>query len=386
LVAEKNYFKIFAEITNEFIFILNEQGIIRFVNNYGCKILNKEPSEIKGKHFFEIVSNNSKETSINAFQKILTTQSDVTVNLQLVSSFGKEFDFSFNMHPIIENKKPYEIIGVGTNITTKTNNQKKIEELNAKLTEAYRLNSIERDRAEEQINILNELNRLKNEFISNVSHELRTPLASIIGFSETIAEDKKLTIKKVKEFNEIILTESKRLAKLINDVLDFSELEHNKKQLTKNSVNIISLLKNIIKHFEKKFETKKITFTGNLPESEVIIYADEKRLSKAINYLISNAIKFTQTNGRITLTVKEFLKEIEIVISDTGIGIPEEHIPFLFDKFSKANQKGYKLPGTGFSLLAVKQIIDLHKGLIRVKSKINKGTSFIIKLPKYKFE
>jgi len=233
---------------------------------------------------------------------------------------------------------------------------------------------------------LSELNTLKNEFISNVSHELRTPLASIIGFSETIADDKKLTIEKVKEFNEIILTESKRLAKLINDVLDFSELENESKQLNKNSVDIIQLLNKNIETLKPKYEAKNIILTGKLPESEIIIFADENRIYKAINYLLSNAIKFTGINGRITVRVKEFLKEVEIIISDTGVGIPEEDIPFLFDKFSKINKKGHKLPGAGFGLITVKQIIDLHKGLIRVKSELNKGTSFIIKLPKYKFE
>jgi two-component system phosphate regulon sensor histidine kinase PhoR len=290
------------------------------------------------------------------------------------------------MRPILENEKLTGIIGVGTNITDKNSNKKKIEELRTKLTEAYRINSIERDRAQQQINILSELNTLKNEFISNVSHELRTPLASIIGFSETIAEDKKLTIDKVKEFNEIILTESKRLAKLINDVLDFSELENEKKQLSKNSVDIIKLLNQNLAELKEKYEAKQIVLTSKLPESEVIIYADKERINKAINYLLSNAVKFTKNNGRITVQVKEFLKEIEIIISDTGIGIPKENIPFLFDKFSKINKKGHKLPGAGFGLITVKQIIDLHKGLIRVKSEINKGTSFIIKLPKYKFE
>lgn len=306
--------------------------------------------------------------------------------MEIVPKFGPEQLFSFILHPIVKDEKLTGIISVGTNITGNNLNKKKIEELNAKLTEAYRINSIERDRAEQQISILSELNKLKNEFISNVSHELRTPLASIIGFSETIAEDKKLTIEKVKEFNEIILTESKRLAKLINDILDFSELENEKKQLTKEPVDIIKLLKENINGFEQKYKKKNILFTSKFPESEIIIYADKNRICKAINYLITNAIKFTGINGRITVQVKEFLKEVEIVISDTGIGIPKENIPFLFDKFSKINKKGHKLPGAGFGLVTIKQIIDLHKGLIRVKSEVNKGTSFIIKLPKYKFE
>ena len=116
-----------------------------------------------------------------------------------------------------------------------------------------------------------------------------------------------------------------------------------------------------------------------------MIYADEERIKKVISYILSNALKFTKENGRITIVVQEFLKEVEIVISDTGIGIPEQNIPLLFDKFSKVKRTGFNLTGAGFGLVTVKQIIDLHKGLIRVKSEVNKGTSFIIRLPKYSF-
>ena len=102
-------------------------------------------------------------------------------------------------------------------------------------------------------------------------------------------------------------------------------------------------------------------------------------------YILSNAVKFTNSNGRITVVVQEFLNEVEIVISDTGIGIPEQKIPLLFDKFSKIKRAGQTLSGAGFGLVTVKQIIDLHKGLIRVKSEVNKGTSFIIRLPKFNY-
>ena len=109
-------------------------------------------------------------------------------------------------------------------------------------------------------------------------------------------------------------------------------------------------------------------------------------MEKALSYIISNAIKFTNENGRITIMAQEFLKEVEVVITDTGVGISEQKLPILFDKFSKVNRVGkINLPGAGFGLVTVKQIIDLHKGLIRVKSEVDKGTSFIIRLPKYSF-
>ena len=99
---------------------------------------------------------------------------------------------------------------------------------------------------------------------------------------------------------------------------------------------------------------------------------------------MSNACKFTNDEGRITVLSNEFLKEVEIVISDTGVGIDEQKLPSLFDKFNKIKRSGTNnLSGAGFGLVTVKQIIDLHKGLIKVKSEVDKGTSFIIRLPKY---
>lgn len=97
---------------------------------------------------------------------------------------------------------------------------------------------------------------------------------------------------------------------------------------------------------------------------------------------MSNAVKFTNKGGRISLLARDFLKEVEIIVSDTGIGIPKEDIPKLFQKFSKVGRTGTQIPGAGFGLAAVKQIIDLHGGLVKVKSELDKGSTFIIKLPK----
>ncbi len=384
-LANQDYFHLFAKVSNEIIFVLDKQGVFTFFNNLGKKELGYNSEEIIGKHFFEIVSEESKVNIINSFQEIISDKNEVNFKTSLLSKMGNEKLYNVTLVPSLLDEKLDSLIGVAQNISSKNKVEKTIEELKAKLTEANRLNAIEKDRALQQINVLSELNNLKNEFISNVSHELRTPLASIIGFSETIAEDKNLTLESTAEFNEVILSESKRLAKLINDVLDFSDLESKKQELKLNSYNIIDLVKSCIKKIENDCKEKNLTLTEKIPESEIILNVDKERLTKAFNHLLANAVKFTKESGRITVIVKEFLKEVEIVISDTGVGIPEEKKPLLFNKFSKISKVGNNLPGAGFGLVSVKQIIDLHKGLINVKSEVNKGTSFIIKLPKFSF-
>jgi signal transduction histidine kinase len=242
--------------------------------------------------------------------------------------------------------------------------------------------SIEQDRAKQQITVLEELNRLKNEFISNVSHELRTPLASIVGFAETIVSDEDLPREMIEEFSNIILSEGKRLAKLINDILDFSNLETEKDTLEKTEFDIILVLKNLAKKWSKSAEEEGLTFSTEIPEAEIKIRADKERISNAISNLLSNAVKFTNKGGRVTLLARDFLKEVEIIVSDTGIGIPKEDIPKLFQKFSKVGRTGTQIPGAGFGLAMVKQIVDLHDGLVKVSSELNKGSTFIVKLPK----
>ena len=385
LLANKSHFHLLTEASGEFIFTLNEEGSLTFINKYGCETLKYSSDEIIGKHFFELITDGYKSKVAEAFQNIIKEKKTISFDAEIIPKVSIEVLFNIRLTPILENGTMVQLLGVASNISAENKERTRSTKLLEKLKEANRINSIERDRAKQQISILSELNDLKNEFISNVSHELRTPLASIIGFSETIVDDKDLTVERAKEFTDVILTESKRLAKLINDVLDFSELENEKQQLEKSSVNIIEILKESKEKISGECLDKSITLTSNLPESEIIIFADKNRISKAINYLLSNALKFTNNNGRITLRAQEFLKEVEIVVSDTGVGISEQKLPLLFDKFSKVKRVGNNLPGAGFGLVTVKQIIDLHKGLIRVKSEVDKGTSFVIKLPKYSF-
>jgi PAS domain S-box-containing protein len=386
ITINNDYYSLLSENTNELVFILDKYGQFKTTNRLFEEKLKFGSDELLGKHFFEIITEKFKVKAGKAFQQLISDQIESEFRSEIIPKIGLEQLYEIKLIPILVDSELNEVLGIGININEITEQKKKNIELHEKLKEANRINAIERDRANQQISVLSELNNLKNEFISNVSHELRTPLASIIGFSETILEDNNIDVEKSKEFNNIILNESKRLAKLIDDVLDFSELESEKRTLQKSRVDIISMLKEIIDEYKEECRVKNITLTNNLPESSIEIYADHDRIYKALSYIMSNAYKFTNEEGRITVLSNEFLKEVEIIISDTGVGIDEQKLPLLFNKFSKIkHSENNDLPGAGFGLVTVKQIIDLHKGLIKVKSEVNKGTSFIIRLPKYSY-
>lgn len=375
-------FETTVEITNHFFFMLDNNGHFNFINEVGAVTLGYLKEELMGKHFFEFVDDESKADVALALQQILETDNKVFFNIKIVDRFTNKIEFEFTAKSIKENGKVLGMICIGEDITNKVKSENKIKELNTKLLELNRLISIEKDRAKHQITVLEELNRLKNDFISNVSHELRTPLASIVGFAETIVSDKELPVEMIYEFSAIILEEGKRLAKLINDVLDFSRLEGGNETLNKQKFDLVQVVLDLVDSYSKIAETNNLKINKQIPDAEIIINGDKERVTKVFANLLSNGIKFTKAGGLVTVVIQDFLKEVEVIVSDTGIGIAKEDLPKVFQKFSKINRPGLQLPGAGLGLSVVKQIIELHKGLIRIESELNKGTSFIIRLPK----
>lgn len=382
LASSEAKFKQLIETADDLIFSLNKNGYFQSINKSGSNSLGYSIEEIIDKHFLEFIDDDSKADIAIVFQNLLTQETVTTFETTFVERYGSKVVFEIQASPMIEDDKISGLIGIGRDITRRRQDETKLKELNTKLIEANRIISIERDRAKHQITVLEELNKLKNEFISNVSHELRTPLASIVGFAETISSDSELPPETVNEFTNIILTEGKRLARLVNEILDFSKLEAGEEVLNLTSFNFIKMVKDLAESFVEQAETKNISINAEIPDADIVIYADKERLQKAFSNIILNGIKFTEKGGRVSILIQDFLKEVEVIFSDTGIGIPQEKISDLFQKFSKVNRPGAQIPGAGFGLVTVKQIIDLHKGLIQVKSEVNKGTSFIIRLPK----
>lgn len=374
--------RMFIEKSDELIFNLDKNGYIVLINDKGSKTLGYKNERIIGRHFLEFVAESKKSELALDFQKVLSSENVVEFRTKLHDRYGNDIDYKIYARSLKADGKIDGLIGCGKNVTEMQKDEEKVQRLNSKLIEAERLVEIERDRAQQQISVLEELNRLKNEFISNVSHELRTPLASIVGFAETITSDPDLPKEMIQEFSGIIHEEGKRLAKLINEILDFSKLEAGSDVLNIENVDIVDLLFEIVSGFQKAADDKKITINNEIPEAEILLKADRDRIKQALGNLVLNAIKFTKEGGRVTIIAREFLNEVEIIVNDTGIGIPKDEIPNLFQKFKKVNRPGEQIPGAGFGLVVVKQIIDLHKGMIRVKSEKNKGSSFIVRLPK----
>jgi signal transduction histidine kinase len=225
-----------------------------------------------------------------------------------------------------------------------------------------------------------ELERLKEDFLSSVSHELRTPLASIIGFAETLKNDPDLPKEIYKEFLDIILNEGKRLSATINDLLDISQLYRESANLQLKYIELQKLVNRVFEQF-KPLATK-IDFGIQLQEKPIFIYADENKLQQAINNLVSNAIKFTPEGGKVTIALYETKKNYVLEVSDTGIGIPEKDFNKIFDRFYRVERPGMEIRGVGLGLSITKKIVDLHGYKLEFESEVNKGSKFKILIPK----
>lgn len=382
LERSEERFRILIDTADDLIFILDGFGYFSMVNKNGANALGYTPDEMLGRHFLEFIDKEDESKVAHAFNTILSSSGVTTFEMAFIDRFDKTITFEVSAKPMITDGVVSGMLSIGRNVSARKLDEQKIKDLNAKLIEANRIISIERERARHKITVLEELNKLKSEFISNVSHELRTPLASIVGFAETIISDTDLPNETVHEFSNIILTEGKRLGKLINDLLDFSKLESGEEELQKITLSIIEVLEDVCKNFIDQIKEKNLVLSKDFPKEDIIIKADKERITKVFTNLISNAIKFTDNGGRISLLVQDFGKEIEVAVSDTGIGIPEKNLSGLFQKFNKVQRPGAQIGGTGFGLVTVKQIVDLHKGFIKVRSEVDKGTTFIIRLPK----
>lgn len=226
---------------------------------------------------------------------------------------------------------------------------------------------------------------LKSEFIANVSHELRSPLTTIIGFTEVLSRRYFGQLNERQEdYVNGVLESSKKLLHLVNDILDLASIEAGYLSLQPSNVNIPSLLKDVVGLSIKRAENNKQHLTHNYEKNVQEWIVDERRLKQALFNLLSNSIKFTPPEGKISIEAKMKGENLEISVSDTGIGISLEKQPYVFKKFERGSENPHIGVGVGLSL--VKNIVELHGGYILLDSHIDKGTRVTCVFPKISFE
>jgi two-component system phosphate regulon sensor histidine kinase PhoR len=229
-----------------------------------------------------------------------------------------------------------------------------------------------------------EISKMKNDFISHVSHELKTPLASITAYSEMLADGEADDEKTKQEFCSTIQSQAKRLNRLIEDILNTSRIESGLIKINKEPISLTILIEEQLQMIQSYAEEKDIRVTGQKPIVFDQVFADRDMLSQVIVNLLSNAVKYTRPGGsvKIETQVDEIMNLIRVSVTDTGVGIPEDEIEHIFDKYYRVGANKKQAKGTGLGLNLVKQIIEkVHNGRVFVKSQVGVGSTFVVELP-----
>jgi signal transduction histidine kinase len=257
--------------------------------------------------------------------------------------------------------------------------------MSVRLRDSY--NNLEQQVAErthelgEAIAQLESASRHKSDFLANMSHELRTPLNAIIGFSEVLLERMFGEINaKQKEYLQDILSSGRHLLSLINDILDISKVEAGRMELQPGTFDLRFVLLKAVSLVRERATRQGITVELEVDQSVGAIEADERRVKQILFNLLSNALKFTPSGGRVTLTAARIDDAVQISVRDTGIGIRGEDQDRIFEEFQQAGP-GKAVEGTGLGLALARRFVEMHGGRIWVESVVGAGSSFTFTLP-----
>ncbi len=224
-----------------------------------------------------------------------------------------------------------------------------------------------------------EVAQMKNDFVSSVSHELRTPLASIKAYVEMLIDNEANDEKTKQEFYEVIQGEANRLSRLIDNILNISRIESGLVQINKQPQSLAVIIKQALEVIAPQAKMKQISLIEQLTPVFYQTPADRDMLYQAVLNLLSNAVKYTPENGTITVAtqVEESKRKVITRITDSGVGIPPKDLPFVFDKFYRAEANNHVAKGTGLGLSLVKHIIQtVHGGRVFVQSQVGQGSCF----------
>jgi len=338
LSNEKNKFEMIINYMTDGIIAFNRDGYIIHINSAALSVLEMEQCSLTFSGIMERLGLNYELPDILKKKNL----SDISENVRIKDKFFRVQFASF---------------------TDKENN-------------VEGLITVLQDYTEQQ-----KLDNMRKEFVANVSHELKTPLTSIKSYAETLLDGALEDRETARNFLEVIYSESNRMDRLVKDLLLLSKHDSGIK-LNLTRISPVSLVNSVVARMRMSADEKNQALNVVVTEKVPDINGDEDRLEQLLFNVIGNAIKYTPENGSITIYVGKTGEDVCIKVVDTGIGIPEEHLDRIFERFYRVDKaRSRQMGGTGLGLSIASEIVKSHGGTIKAESRINEGTTIIITLP-----
>lgn len=352
--------------------IISEEGIeysisYRFIKEGNKLVVFGVPYESINKH------NNYNPLTGNKNQIMILIIINVLVILIILYLFAKWTAKKFikPINTLNDGMKEITKGNYGEQVLLKKDNEfKELADGFNLMSEAIRVEKEENERLQQE----------RNKLILHISHDLKNPLSAVLGYSDILTNDDKLTAEEKQEYLSIINRNSKRATKIITDLFEFSLLDSMDYKLNIKKVDVNEVLREIVAYYIPELETKEFNYDFDICEDEYLLNIDEVKFTRAISNLIDNSIKYNDKNTTLSVISRKFNNGIEIIISDDGRGIKEEVRDKIFDAFVREDKaRSSSTGGTGLGLAITKAIIEKHNGTIKlVDSK--KGTEYRIEL------
>ncbi|MCX5709515.1 MAG: ATP-binding protein [Candidatus Omnitrophica bacterium] len=370
VLCEEGFFRDLMDSIPDVIYFKDKSGKLVLVNKAHAKGLGLRPEEVIGKTDFDIFSKERAQKMLEDDLRVIKTERPIIDKVERATrADGIDNYVSTTKIPRYDKKgKIIGLIGITRDITKRMHIER-LKNENAAI--------------EKRLQAMQELNQLKSEFISIVSHELRTPLAivkeSLLLITDEVCgpvtQKQRLVLKNANE-------NVHRLKGLIDDLLDISRIEGKRLKLHYSLVNLNELLEGSSDFFKKLAKEKNIELEYLLPKKQVNIFIDAERINQVATNLINNAIKFTESGGRIKVEVKILENKVRVGIIDSGIGISKHDLGKLFNKFVQVSRDPQmQRKGLGLGVYIAKELVELHGGEIWAESKLGVGSKFYFTLP-----
>lgn len=343
MAEERNKMQAILASMSDALLTVDQVGRVMLLNPAAEAMFGKKGGEVEHKYLLEVIRNYEIDKLV---KEILASGMPLEIETRLFPTTNQIF--KIYGAPIISAQK--RVVGVALTIRDITN--------------------------------IRRLEQMRTEFVANVSHELRTPLTSIRGFVETLLEGALEDPQVSRRFLGIINKEAQRLQQLIEDLLALSKLENNPRGIRAGRAQLMSVLDGVLATVNPLAREKGVSLEVEIPEGLPLLAIGENYLSQVLLNLIDNGIKYTPAGGRVTVRARLEDKGLRVEVEDTGIGIPAESLPRVFERFYRVDKaRSREMGGTGLGLAIVKHIIEAYGGNVGVASQPGQGSRFFFTLP-----